>query len=111
MTNRVLLVFFALIFSISCAERGQKAGEEKDVSLDSTRLVTVKFSVEGMTCTGCENTVNYAVGEMEGVTEVVSSHEERYTLVTFDSLLVSGEEIGKVINSKGYTFQGVCKEE
>jgi len=111
MTNKVLLMLFALFFCIACAERGKPAEEADAGVLDSTRLVTMKYSVEGMTCTGCEKTINYAVGELEGVTEVTSSHEEKYTLVTYDSGLVKEEDIEKVITGKGYTFQGELKEE
>ncbi|MFO7723149.1 MAG: cation transporter [Bacteroidales bacterium] len=111
MTNKVLLTLFALFFCIACAERGKPAEEANGSVLDSTNLVTVKYSVEGMTCTGCENTVNYAVGELEGVAEVTSSHQEKYTLVTYDSGLITEEEIEQAITGKGYTFLGLYEEE
>jgi copper chaperone CopZ len=111
MTNRVILLLLALVFCAACAERGKQTEEATGETIDSTRLVTVKYSVEGMTCTGCENTVNYAVGELEGVTNVTSSHQEKYALVTYDSGLVTEEEIKQAITGKGYEFLGVFQEE
>jgi copper chaperone CopZ len=104
-------LFMVMAFVMVACSGGQSTDEvQPETAIDSSRLVTVKYSVEGMTCTGCENTINFSLGEMPGVTEVTSSHQEMYTLVTYDSGLVTPEMIGKDITARGYTFKGEFPE-
>lgn len=102
-------IWFVVVFSlsmISCNGGRNSESDQQETAIDSSRLVTVKYHVEGMTCGGCENTVNFAVGEIPGVTEVNSSFKEMYTEVTYDSLLVNPEKLAEVITGRGYTFKG-----
>ena len=45
----------------------------------------VVIKVEGMMCSGCENRVQNALKEIEGVDTVVANHEEGTVKVTFAS--------------------------
>ncbi len=106
---RKLFVVLLLAALIAPACRNQEAnvpGNTQD-AIDSNRLVTVKFSVDGMTCTGCENTINQAVSEIQGVTSVKSSFQEKYTEVTFDSAMVQHAMIEEAVAGKGYEYKGV----
>jgi len=109
---RTIQWLFAVVVLISAACSGGKTSENDapEAAIDSSRLVTVKYSVEGMTCGGCENTVNFALGELPGVTEVSSSFKEKYTLVTFDSGQVTPAQIEEVVTARGYTFKGEFAE-
>lgn len=100
-----------LLMLSSCGGGSSDAADETVDPVDSASLVTVKYSVEGMTCPGCENTVNYAVGELPGVTEVTSSFKEEFALVTFDPEMVTEEQIEEAITTKGYIFHGTLSDE
>ena len=41
----------------------------------------VTINVEGMMCAGCENRVKSALGEIEGVAEVIANHENGTVVV------------------------------
>ena len=43
------------------------------------------FNVEGMMCGGCENRVKTALGEIEGVKEVIANHENGTVKVTLEN--------------------------
>lgn len=101
----------AVLLIPACKNQKSTDDENQREPIDSTRLVTVKYSVEGMTCTGCENTINQAVTEIQGVTQVKSSHLEKYTEVTYDTALVQVDMLEKAINGKGYEFRGVFRAE
>lgn len=104
----LLSVSFCLPFLIlGCSGNKDTGDNDKSAAIDSLRLITQKYHVDGMTCPGCENTVNYIVGEIHGVTDVYSSYKERYTIITYDSALVDAGQIERAITGKGYKFLGL----
>jgi len=82
----------------------------KSSSTDNTTATvakkTVTLAVEGMTCTGCENTVSEAVTKIAGVSEIKASYVDSTAIVTFDPSKTSVDEIGAAITEAGYEFKG-----
>ncbi|HRZ41378.1 MAG TPA: cation transporter [Bacteroidales bacterium] len=111
MRKLLIVALLAVILAPACRNQQTQEPENLQEAIDSTRLVTIRYSVEGMTCTGCENTINQAVTEIEGVTQAKSSHLEKYTEVTYDTALVQTDMIEKAINGKGYEFKGLYQPE
>ena len=62
----------------------------------------VEFSIEGMTCTGCENHVKSEISKLPGIVEVTVSYSKNNAVVTFDKTKTTIEAIEKAINSTGY---------
>ena len=62
----------------------------------------VTLPVTGMTCGGCENAVQRAVGALPGVQQVTASHRDATVRVTFDPAQVSREDIERKIAQVGY---------
>jgi mercuric ion transport protein len=77
-----------------------------DLVVNPDALIQMDVSVEGMTCTGCENTINTGVAEIAGVVEVKSSFQEGKTIVKFDSTQTNIEKISEAITEKGYSVKG-----
>ncbi len=69
-------------------------------------LVSLSFDVEGMTCTGCESSVEGSLKNMEGVVEAKASHETGKAMVEFDKTLVTAEAMEAGIVSRGYRVTG-----
>lgn len=67
---------------------------------------TVTLAIEGMTCTGCENTIQEAVTKVPGVAEIKASHLDSTAVVSFDTTKTSISAIGDAINEAGYVFKG-----
>ena len=65
-------------------------------------IVEKTFTVERMTCTGCENHIEREVNKLDGIISVEASYEEGNTSVKYDRTKVTEEQIIKAINSTGY---------
>jgi len=70
---------------------------------DTTLVNQVVIDVRGMTCTGCENHIEYTVNELDGVQSVDASYEDGTATVGFYPAKLKYEEIVTAINSTGYT--------
>lgn len=68
------------------------------------QLQQLRLKIEGMTCAGCESSVNHALSSKEGVLEATASYEEGMAKVTYDPALVTPEILKKAIEEEvGYT--------
>ncbi|RFM24477.1 MAG: hypothetical protein D0433_05695 [Candidatus Thermochlorobacter aerophilum] len=89
----VFPLFFLLLFS-SCAQRSQNA-------VTSTTQ-KVSFSISGMVCTSCEQSIQTKLVQMEGVKSVEASTAKKCATVEFDASKVSEKELIAAIESLGY---------
>jgi len=103
MKNLILIAFLA-IFAISCSSK--QGTTETAVSTTTVANKTVNLDVEGMTCTGCENTIKEAVGKVPGVTEVTAFHTDGLAVVKYDSTKADVKGISDAIIDAGYTVKG-----
>ncbi len=77
-------------------------------------ILNAELSIKGMTCTGCEHSVNAALNNSEGVLEASSSYESGIALVKFDQSKVSVEQLATAVEeATGYKVTGkkIIKEE
>ena len=65
----------------------------------------VNFTIQGMTCEGCEEHVNNEVSKVKGVLAYKTSYASRNSLVTFDKSKVDVKTIEAAINKTGYTVK------
>jgi mercuric ion transport protein len=75
------------------------------LSVDKSNAQIIEFNIEGMVCTGCEETINHSVKKIEGVLQVMTSHKEGTSIIEFDTTRTNRESITKVILSKGYVIK------
>jgi len=98
-----------VIISIGLLSCQNNASSEKDSSaeiseapINPEKTVLISLDVEGMTCTGCENTIHDGVTSLDGVKEVKATYTDGKTKVVVDTSLSSIDEISDIIESKGY---------
>ena len=73
------------------------------VVVDENNIVEAKLYIEGMTCTGCEESVNYTLRNQEGVLSAVSSYETGIADVKYDKSKVKPEQLSQAIEDEvGY---------
>lgn len=73
------------------------------VIVQSNNIVKAKMEIEGMTCTGCEESINYALKEQTGVVSATSSYKTGIAFVEYDQTKVKPEQVKKVVEEKvGY---------
>jgi copper chaperone CopZ len=70
-------------------------------------MTELTVPVTGMTCGGCENAVQRALGQMPGVAQVTASHRDSTVRITFDPAVVSRAELERTIGLIGYTVGAV----
>jgi len=62
----------------------------------------VRFTIQGMTCEGCEEHVNNELSKVIGVLAYKTSYARRSSIVTFDKSKVDLKTIKAAINNTGY---------
>jgi len=67
-----------------------------------TAYQVARFTVEGMTCAGCEQHVEKTVGQLAGVGQVRASYSLGNTTVAFDPRRTSPDQIRHAITTTGY---------
>lgn len=93
------LFLFSLMILFSCNNSSGTKTDDKQVVGD---LVELTIPVSGMTCGGCENTVNTHLLNFDGVVESKASHIEKIVTVKVDTLITSVKEMKAEIERVGY---------
>ncbi len=73
------------------------------VLVNESNVTEAKLYIEGMTCTGCEESVNYTLRNQDGVLRAVSSYETGIADVKYDKSKVQPEQLAQAIEEEvGY---------
>ena len=90
----------------ACAAKMGMTPEECKQLCASGNYTMVSMSIEGMTCTGCENSIRTALKELPGVIHVGKvSHEEGRAYVLVDHEKATDQNLVTTVSSKGYKAQ------
>lgn len=103
--KKICFIFLAILLTTACGTSTEKhSGSEKaeSAAINPEAVQTIHITVTGMTCGGCERTVQAAVTQLPGVLEAEASHTDSVAIVTFDTTLVSFAQMQEAINAKGY---------
>lgn len=65
-------------------------------------MARVEIPVQGMTCGGCERSVQAALGQLEGVSGAEADHTTGRVRVSFDSEQIDEERLRTQIEEAGY---------
>jgi copper chaperone CopZ len=104
--KRSAMRVFLLLFPLFLACQGPKTSSSKETSApEATPSISYTLSVEGMTCTGCENTVKNAVQSVEGVSAVEASFEDELVSMSVTEAADTAS-IRQQIISSGYMPTG-----
>ena len=103
-------VLIVALAAVSCNGSGKKA--EKETVIQQASLVEV--SIGGMTCLGCEQTIQNNVGKLEGIKSVKASFNAGNAIIEYFPATVDTVKIKEAISGSGYTvkkFSAVQPEE
>ena len=95
----IILMGFSLI-TLSC-DTGNTESKEK-VVIKQSDIVSRTFEVKGMTCVGCEVTLEENVSKIEGVVSTRANHSEDKLTIEFDSTKTNSMLIKETIKESGY---------
>jgi len=98
--KKLIFIFILGIVLISC----NNSETSKKVDKSQLNFVNLEIAVDGMTCEGCENTVQTELMKLDGVGEVKASHVNKLVEVKVDTTVTRLEEIESHIDRVGYTI-------
>lgn len=105
--KKYFLLLVIPVFLLACQSEQKKQDEPKEteesMAIAPENLIEAELTVHGMTCTGCEETVQKSVASLEGIQEVKASHMDSVAKVSYDKTKTSPEEIAGAIEKVGYT--------
>lgn len=98
--KKLLILAGIAMMAFSCQPKEKKNG----TSSDAATLTPVAYQVviEGMTCTGCEETVEGSVNKLEGIKMVDAKFTDGTAIVEYYSEKSDTALIRKAITGSGY---------
>jgi copper chaperone CopZ len=98
-------ILFVAVLAFSCSSN---SNQPVQAAANTVAVVnkTINLGIDGMTCTGCENTIKEAVGKVAGVSEVTASHTDGLAVIKYDSTITNIKTISDAITEAGYTVTG-----
>ena len=103
-----IILLLSVVLAFSC--KGSNSNPEQ-TSLPPESLQTIEVSIQGMTCTGCEKTIQSNISLIEGVAAVKASHADGNAIINFNSELVDTTAIKEKIVASGYTVVAVVSKQ
>jgi mercuric ion transport protein len=110
MQSKTFLVFITLFAGIMLAfphyaDIFYPSTKKEVIIVSASNIKTIEFVIDGMTCSGCAEMVNFEVNKLEGIISSNASYENSNAVVEFDVTKTNEQEIEKAINSTGYKVQ------
>ncbi len=106
----LVAIFVAVMTTISYLPQKFDAASGKGIIIvDEANLETIKLDIEGISCTGCEENINYSVSQLEGIIAVKTSFKKGTAVIKFDNSRASLTEIKEVIKSRGFAIKPTRK--
>lgn len=95
----VLVVAAGLFFATACGNKGSVASNAPEQTAS-----VIEMSIGGMTCTGCEQTIQKNIGKIEGVKSVKATYTDGKALIEYYSGKADTSVMKAAVNEAGYTF-------
>ena len=96
-----LILFAYFLVAVSCSGGGKQAGKteaKQEVSL-------MEVSIGGMSCTGCEQTIQNNLGKLEGIRSVKASFTTGNAVIEYFEGMVDTIKIREAVTGSGYTVK------
>lgn len=95
----ILSIIF--ILAISCQNNESKTSETTEPEAN-TEYVLYEVTIEGMTCTGCEETIEAGVTKVDGVGLIEANHLDGNARLKFVKGQADTISVRKAIEASGY---------
>jgi len=100
-----VLISGVMLFACqSTQDKAEKGTEPVAEKILEENKATVMLHIDGMTCTGCENTITSGLESLPGVIQATASHIDSNAVVQYDKTKVAIEDLKKMVEKKGYTY-------
>jgi copper chaperone CopZ len=96
-----LILIVYILVAVSCSGKGKKAAETEK----NQKVSVIEVSIGGMSCTGCEQTIQNNVGKLEGIKSVKASYTTGMAMIEYFEGVVDTTGIKEAISGSGYTVK------
>jgi len=103
------LFILCLFVAVSCtpsATRKSNSGSTAVVT-EKVSTVAVELTIQGMSCTGCEQTIQTAVGSIKGITKVKAAFKEGKAFVEYLPEVADTAQMKEKITASGYVVTNI----
>jgi len=97
-----IVVCFFLAYGCFNGTPKKSSAEIKPQPEAQVKSVAVEFSIQGMSCTGCEQTIQSGISGIKGVKQVKANYKTGRAYVEFVPDLADTSRMKEVITSSGY---------
>ena len=84
--------------------------EKQLILVEKQNIQKINIKIEGMTCESCEHTINYSIGQLDGIISTESSFAKGNAIVEFDQTKISIKAIEETVNKTGYKAISIKKQ-
>lgn len=96
-------LFFSLLTALLVLSAcSSEKSEPKTITVKESDIVLKSLGVNGMTCVGCEVTLEGALSDIEGVLKVKASAATDSATIEYDKSKTDEKTISKAIQELGY---------
>jgi copper chaperone CopZ len=95
------ILFVYIVIAVSCSGNGKKTGKTEEKQEASF----MEVSIGGMSCTGCEQTIQKNVGKLKGISSVKASCTTGIAMIEYFQGMVDTTLIKEAISGSGYTVK------
>lgn len=99
---KAILMVAIMAIIVSCNSTGKKA----EKGPENLKVSAIEVSITGMTCGGCEQTIQTSVSKVEGIKSVKASAVSGKALIELNPEGADTAMIRKAITDKGYGVSG-----
>ncbi|MBK7711250.1 MAG: heavy-metal-associated domain-containing protein [Bacteroidales bacterium] len=99
--SAVLILIVYILIAVSCS-----GNTKNSVQTEQNKEVSVlEVSIGGMSCTGCEQTIQNNVGKLEGIKSVKATYTTGIAMIEYYDGITDTAVIKEAINGSGYTVK------
>jgi copper chaperone len=106
MKNLLAIKSLILIALLAIASACGNSGKKVEKPADDGRVAKVEVSITGMTCGGCEQTIQTSVAKLEGIKSVKAMSGMGKAFIEFAPALTDTAKIRTAITESGYSVTG-----
>jgi len=103
------LIIICLLLAFGCNNSNTKknVADVKSAVQENAKTVAVELAIQGMTCLGCEQTIQSGISSLNGVKQVKASFRDGKAFVEFIPALADTLKMKEKITASGYIVTGI----
>jgi copper chaperone CopZ len=106
---KIILYATLLLALFACKET--KPSQETENTMAPKTTTEIVVEIDGMTCAGCENTIESTIANLENVVKVKASYSTGNAIISLQDNTIDTLAIAEKINESGYSFVSLAVQE